>query len=98
MTLINHIPFRSHAAIAAKISIVFTFSHIQSYVSKTDLAVKLVKVILGPSNYDGLESLILHTKLGENRPNGSGDFLAFVSMAAMLSIRPRFHAQNFVPH
>ena len=27
----------------------FTFSHVQAYVSKTDLAVKLAKVILGPS-------------------------------------------------
>ena len=62
--------FRSRAAIVSKISIVFIFPRVKAYVSKTDLAVKLVKVILGPS----LEqtSKILHTKFCENRPTISG--------------------------
>ena len=39
----------SQAAIVFKKSIVFTFSHVKAYVSKIDLIVKLVKVILGSS-------------------------------------------------
>ena len=51
-TLINHIPsltplvvlhiqlFRSQAAIVFKKSIVFTFSHVKAYVSRSELAVK----------------------------------------------------------
>ena len=35
---------------------------------------------------------MLHTKFEEYRPTGSGDdFLAFESMAAMLSMQPQFH-------
>ena len=41
--------FRSQAAIVFKKPIVFTFSHVKAYVSKIDLAVKQVKVILGSS-------------------------------------------------
>ena len=47
-----HLPlFRSQAAIVFKKSIIFTFSHVKAYVSKIDLAVKQVKVILGSSFY-----------------------------------------------
>ena len=56
----------SQAAIVTKISIVFIFPHVQAYVSKTDLAVKLVNVVLGPSleqNYDGLKSQIYKPSL-----------------------------------
>ena len=60
LTQINHILslvvlyltlFRSQAAIAFKISIIFTFSHVKAYVSKIDLVVEQVKVILGSSFY-----------------------------------------------
>ena len=49
-TLINHIPslvvcFCQLSGL--KISIVFTLSHVQAYVSRTDLAVNSIKVILG---------------------------------------------------
>ena len=45
-----HLPlFRSQAAIVFKTSIVFTFSQVKDYVSKIDLAVKYVKVIVGSS-------------------------------------------------
>ena len=42
---------------------------------------------------------MLHTKLRENLPTGSGEehFSALVSMVARLSIRPRFCTQNVVP-
>ena len=61
LTKINHIPsstplvflhlplFKHQAATVFKKSIVFTFSHVKAYVSKIDLAVKYVKVILGSS-------------------------------------------------
>ena len=59
LTLINYISsltplhvavtFKSQAAIVSKISIVFAFPHVKAYVSKIDLAVKYVKVILGSS-------------------------------------------------
>ena len=48
LTLINCIP-SSCLQVISKISIVFTFSHVQAYVSETELALKFVKVILGPS-------------------------------------------------
>ena len=55
--VVLHLPiFRSQAAIVFKKSIVFTFSHVKTYVSKIDLAVKQVKVILGSSFY--------HTMMG----------------------------------
>ena len=90
--------FRSQAATVSKVSIVFTFPHIQTYVSKTDLAV-LVKVILpraisfeqstmgwSPRTYIPsfvkMDPPVLEKKTFEH-------FRAFVSMAAMLSIRPR---------
>ena len=41
--------FRSQTATVSKISIVFAFSHVKAYVSKIDLAVKKVKVILWSS-------------------------------------------------
>ena len=58
LTLINYIPsfdficclhlatLMSQAEIVSKISIVFAFSHVIAYISKKDLAVKYVKVIL----------------------------------------------------
>ena len=56
LTLINHIPSLvvcfcqlSGRRLLSEISIVFTFSHAQAYVSIIDLALKLVQVILGPS-------------------------------------------------
>ena len=46
---------------------------------------------------------MLRTKFQEYRPTGSGTeddfvlhFLAFVSMAAMFSMQPRFHEQTFI--
>ena len=54
--------FRSQAATVSKISIVFAFSHVKAYVSKTDLI---------STNYDELESQMLHTKFRINRPAGS---------------------------
>ena len=41
--------FMSQAAMVFKKSIVFTFSHVNTYVSKIGLAIKYVKVIPGPS-------------------------------------------------
>ena len=47
-----HLPlFRSQAATVSKISIIFTFSHVSAYISKIDLAVTQVKVMLGSSFY-----------------------------------------------
>ena len=40
---------KSQAEIVSKIPIVFAFSHVIAYLSKIDLAVKYVKVILRPS-------------------------------------------------
>ena len=49
--------FRSQADIVSKISIAFSFSHVKAFVSKTDIAIKLVKVILGPSSEQTLMGL-----------------------------------------
>ena len=68
--------FGSQAAIVSKIVNVFTFPYVQAFVSKTDLAIKLIKVILGPSfeQTTMVWSLqILHTKFRENRSTGSGE-------------------------
>ena len=63
LTYINHIPSSTPLVICiyhfsglrlqqfSKKSIVFTFSYVKAYVSKFDLAVKLVKVIHGSSFY-----------------------------------------------
>ena len=65
-----HLPlFRTKAAIVFKKSIVFTFSHVKAYVSKIGQGHPRVIIL---SNYDGLESPMLHTKFRGNRPSGSG--------------------------
>ena len=53
------------------------------------------------SNYDGLESQMLHTKFHENRPAGSWeeDFwvvLPYKGVAAILVMWPGFRDQTFV--
>ena len=50
--VVLHLPlYRPLAKIVFKKSIIFTFSHVKAYVSKIDLVVKQVKVILGSSFY-----------------------------------------------
>ena len=64
--------FRSQASTVSEKLTVFTFSYRKALVSKFDLAVKKVKVT-PVSNYDGLESPMLHTKFRENPPASSGE-------------------------
>ena len=72
-----HIPtFRPQSAIVFEKSTVFTFSHRKAYVTKFDLVVKKGQGnsrIIICINYDGQESLMLHTKLHGNPPTGSGE-------------------------
>ena len=60
-----------------------------------------MRVIIG-TNYDALESPMLHTKIHENRPIGSGEddfegFLPYMGMADILVMWPRCREQTFVP-
>ena len=113
LTIINHIPslvvcFCQLSVLRLqkfpKYPLLLTFSPMYKPVSKTDLAVKLVMVILEPSfeqtmmgwspryyisSFMKIDPLVLEKIFWH--------FLAFVSMAAMLSIRPRFPHKILFP-
>ena len=72
-----HLPtFRSQVPIVSEKSTVFNFSYRNAYVTKFDLGCKLgqgqPRVIIC-TNYDCLESPMLHTKFCGNRSTASGE-------------------------
>ena len=77
ISCLHQATFKSQTAIVAKISIVFTISHVKSYFQnlpchKIGQGYPRV-IILANYMYDGLASPILHTKFHGNRPTGSGE-------------------------
>ena len=86
ISCLHQATFKSQTAIVAKISIVFTISHVKfqnCHCNKIGQGYPRVIIL---ANYDGLAPPILHTKFHGNRPTGSGEI--FVGFYHMWALRP----------